>query len=211
MRSIMSIMALPDWPLPCCFCFSLAAAWIFSMISVWAASVVPPVSASASWSVASSMIFSTSLSNSMTFGTVCSMVSCWTSAESSSCWSAILTAPSRCFANTSSAVATSGKQHEDGDGMDEARHDSGGVGGWVVPAELFERAGLGAEILFLLDEFHDPQHEFEVFVLGTLAATTAATARVVLVFFAFQFGGPFGEFGRPFFGILGGDVAVVGT
>jgi hypothetical protein len=33
----MSIMALPDWPLPCCFCFSFAAAWIFSMISVWAA------------------------------------------------------------------------------------------------------------------------------------------------------------------------------
>ena len=35
MRSIISIMALPDFPLPLCFCLALAASWIFSMISVW--------------------------------------------------------------------------------------------------------------------------------------------------------------------------------
>ena len=57
--------------------------------------------------------------------------------------------------------------------------------GWVgfdVAAELFERAGAGAQVLFLLDHLHDAQHEFEILVLGLRRAATAAAAAVACPF-----------------------------
>ena len=67
---------------------------------------------------------------------------------------------------------------------------------------MFEDAGAGAEVLFLLDHAHDTEHELEVLVFGAAAAaTTASSAPAVLV--ALELLGPFAELVGPLAGGVG--------
>ena len=91
-------------------------------------------------------------------------------------------------------------------------HGSGG-GGFVrfeSAPQLFEHAGARAQVLLLLDHFHDAQHEFEILVLGARATAAAAAAATILVLFPFEFLRPLGEFVRPFLRLLGCLIGMVG-